>query len=95
MTIDDKTIDKLARLSSLKIDEKDKHSLAVELEEIVQFVNNLKDIDVSHVSSTFTTIEGGLPLRADEVVSNPDFGAKLLCNAPKSDDGYFIVPNIL
>ncbi|RLA75259.1 MAG: Asp-tRNA(Asn)/Glu-tRNA(Gln) amidotransferase GatCAB subunit C [Epsilonproteobacteria bacterium] len=95
MTIDDKTIDKLARLSSLYIDDKDKKALAVEIEEIVQFVNNLDDIDVSHVRSTFTTIKGGLTLRRDEVVSNPDFGAKLLANAPKSDDGYFIVPNIL
>ncbi len=95
MTIDDKTIDKLARLCHLHIEDKEKHALAVELEEIVQFVNNLDDIDLSHVCSTFTTIKGGLTLRSDDIVSNPDFGAKLLANAPKSEDGYFIVPNIL
>ena len=41
MTIDNTTIDKLAKLSSLTIDESKKESLGKELEDIVTFVENL------------------------------------------------------
>ncbi len=95
MTIDDNTIDKLAKLSSLEIDESKKESLKAELGEIINFVENLNEIDVSHIDATFTTVEGGTPLRED--ISNQDLemSKHILENAPKSEDGYFIVPKII
>lgn len=95
MTIDDNTIDKLAKLSSLEIDDSKKESLKTELGEIINFVENLNELDVSHIDATFTTVEGGTPLRED--ISNQDLemSKHILENAPKSEDGYFIVPKII
>lgn len=95
MTIDDNTIDKLAKLSSLEIDDSKKESLKAELGEIINFVENLNELDVSHIDATFTTVEGGTPLRED--ISNQDLemSKHILENAPKSEDGYFIVPKII
>ena len=95
MAIDNKTIDKLAKLSSLEISEDRKETLVAELEEIVGFVENLNEIDVSHVDATFTTIEGGAMLREDVAVSNNEVSEHILKHSPKSEDGYFIVPKII
>ncbi|PLY08635.1 MAG: Asp-tRNA(Asn)/Glu-tRNA(Gln) amidotransferase GatCAB subunit C [Arcobacter sp.] len=95
MTIDDSTIDKLAKLSSLEIDESKRESLKKELGDIINFVENLNEIDVSHIDATFTTVEGGTPLREDVSSQDLEMSKHILSNAPKSEDGYFIVPKII
>lgn len=95
MTIDDTLLQKLAKLSNLKIDESKKESLKQELGDIVNFVENLNDIDVSHIDATFTTLSGGTPLREDIVVNNPQIVEGILNNAPKRDDRFFVVPKII
>lgn len=95
MTIDDNTIDKLAKLSSLEIDESKRESLKNELGDIINFVENLNEIDVSHIDATFTTVEGGTPLREDISSQDLEMSKHILSHAPKSEDGYFIVPKII
>ncbi|AXX94067.1 MULTISPECIES: Asp-tRNA(Asn)/Glu-tRNA(Gln) amidotransferase subunit GatC [Arcobacter] len=95
MTVDDKLIAKLEKLSSLQVDDSRKEKLKSELADIINFVENLNDIDVSHIEATFTTIEGGTPLREDVSVQNLELSNQILKNAPKSEDGYFIVPKII
>jgi aspartyl-tRNA(Asn)/glutamyl-tRNA(Gln) amidotransferase subunit C len=95
MTIDNTTIDKLAKLSSLTIAEDKKEALGKELEDIVTFVENLNEIDVSHVDATFTTIEGGQPLREDNAFKEDGLADRIMNNAPKSADNHFIVPTII
>ena len=95
MTVDDKLIDKLAKLSSLEIEDSRKESLKSELADIINFVENLNEIDVSNIEATFSTIEGGTPLREDVATQDLEFSKHVLDHAPKSEDGYFIVPKII
>jgi aspartyl-tRNA(Asn)/glutamyl-tRNA(Gln) amidotransferase subunit C len=96
MTIDDKTLDKLAKLSSIELEDSRRESLKEELEDIVKFVKNLDEIDVDSIDATFTTIEGGTPLREDISNDNTDLSSHILKYAPKTDeDGHFIVPKII
>ncbi|GGD49221.1 glutamyl-tRNA(Gln) amidotransferase subunit C [Malaciobacter pacificus] len=95
MTVDDKLIEKLAKLSSLEIDDSRKENLKSELADIINFVENLNEIDVSNIEATFSTIEGGTPLREDESKQDLELSNHILKNAPKSEDGYFIVPKII
>ncbi len=95
MTVDDKLIDKLAKLSSLQIDESKKEKLKSELGDIINFVENLNEIDVSNIEATFNTVEGGTPLREDIPKQNLELSNHILRNAPKSEEGYFIVPKII
>lgn len=95
MTVDDKTIEKLAKLSSLELDEKNKEALKQELGEIINFVENLNEIDVSHIEATFTTVEGGTPLREDVAVQDLEMSNHILNHAPKSEEGFFVVPKII
>lgn len=95
MTVDDKLIEKLAKLSSLEIDDSKKENLKSELADIINFVDNLNEIDVSSIEATFSTIEGGTPLREDESKQDLELSNHILNHAPKSEDGYFIVPKII
>lgn len=95
MTVDDSLIAKLAKLSSLEIDESKKEKLKAELGDIINFVENLNDIDVSHIEATFSTIEGGTPLREDVSKQDLELSNHILNHAPKSENGYFIVPKII
>jgi len=95
MTIDNTTVDKLAKLSSLEIEDDKKQSIAKELADIVEFVENLNDIDVSHVDATFTTIQGGQPFREDTSFKQDGLSEAIMKNAPKSENNYFVVPAII
>ena len=95
MTVDDKLIDKLAKLSSLEINESKKEHLKSELGDIINFFENLNEIDVSQIDATFTTVEGGTPLREDVAKQDLELSKHILDHAPKSEDGYFIVPKII
>ena len=95
MTIDDTLLQKLSKLSNLKIDEDKKEGLKQELGDIVNFVENLNAIDVSHIDATFTTLGGGTTLREDIVVSNEALVAGILNNAPQKEDRFFVVPKII
>ncbi len=95
MRVDDELIDKLAKLSSLEIEESKKQSLKSELADIINFVENLNEIDVSNIEATFNTVEGGTPLREDEAKQDLELSNHILKNAPKAEDRYFIVPKII
>ena len=95
-TIDDKTLDKLAKLSSIKLDESRRAILKSELEDIVSFVENLNDINVDDIEATFTTVPGGTQLREDIISDNTKMSEHILKHAPKTtEDGHFIVPKII
>lgn len=95
MTVDDNLIQRLAKLSSLEIEENKKEELKSQLGEIINFVENLNEIDVSDIDATFTTLEGGTPLREDISKQDLELSKHILDHAPKSEDGYFIVPKII
>lgn len=95
MVVDDALIDRLAKLSSLEIDDSKREDLKENLGEIINFVENLNEIDVSNIDATFTTVEGGTPLREDIAKQDLELSSHILKHAPKSEDGYFIVPKII
>jgi len=95
MKIDNQTINKLEKLSALQISDERKEVLKDELSQIVSFIENLDEIDVSGVDATFTTITGGQPLRSDEVTSKSEVSAHIMSNAPRVEDNCFIVPAII
>ena len=95
MTVDDKLIAKLEKLSSLQVDDSRKEKLKSELADIINFVENLNEIDVSGIEATFSTIEGGTPLREDIAVQDLELSSNIMKHAPNSEDGYFIVPKII
>jgi len=92
MKIDEKLINRLENLSMIEIEDKEK--MAKDLEEIVEFVEMLNELDTENIEATFSTLNNPTPLREDEPVKS-DIIEDVLKHAPKSKDGYFIVPKII
>jgi len=93
--IDNKLLEKLEKLSMLKIEDEKKEELAGQLTEILAYVENLSELNTENLEASFSTLSGGTPLREDTPHSNPEISQSILAHAPKSEDNFFIVPKII
>lgn len=85
-------VEKLEKLSNLKVENKEE--IAAQLASILEYVENLNELDTQNIASTFSTLEGGTPLREDTPIKS-DLCSQVLQKAPKAQDDFFIVPNII
>lgn len=89
--IDDNTLNKLEQLSYIKIDSNNKESIKSELNEILKFIENLNQLNIT---DEYKTTNNTLKLR-DDIVINSNVGEKILESALNTKDGFFIVPKII
>ena len=94
MAIDVATVAKVASLSRLREPEARLEALAGELNGILGWIEQLNEVDVTGVEPMTTAVEQPTPLR-DDVVSDGNKVADIVANAPKSVDGFFIVPKVV
>jgi len=95
MIIDNTVLEKLEKLSMLKIEDEKKEELASQLSEILAYVENLSELNTDKLSATFSTLEGGTPLREDTVQKQPKIAQHIFTHAPKAENDFFIVPKII
>lgn len=95
MQIDNNILEKLEKLSHLKIDESKKDEVKEQLSGILSYIENLNELDTTNLDSSFSTLTGGTPLREDLARENHDISNKILSHAPQADDDFFIVPAII
>lgn len=95
MHIDDALLQKLEKLSSLKISDEKREGVINQLSEIVAFVENLNELNLESEEATFTTLAGGTPFREDVPNVNPAIIKTILNHAPQSESGFFVVPKII
>ncbi len=93
--IDMALLAKLEKLSHLRVDEEKKDEIISQLSEILEYVENLKELDTSDFDSYFSTLEGGTPMKEDIPVQQSEVAQKILKYAPDSRDDFFIVPAII
>jgi aspartyl-tRNA(Asn)/glutamyl-tRNA(Gln) amidotransferase subunit C len=94
MAIDVATVKKVASLSRLRESDDRLQSLAGELNGILGWIEQLNEVDVSGVEPMTTAIEMPQPMRED-VVTDGDKVSEIVANAPKTVDGFFIVPKVV
>ncbi len=95
MKFDDAMLQRLEKLSMLKIEEPKREEMIAELEKIVGFVEVLEELDTEGLDPSYSTLEGGTPMREDTPAENPEIRKIILENAPNAKDDYFVVPNII
>lgn len=95
MRIDNTVLTKLEKLSHLHVDETKKEEIIKQLSEIVSYVENLAELDTSALDASFSTLEGGTPMREDVPHNDPSIPKSILAHAPQSSDDFFIVPAII
>ena len=95
MQIDDDVLAKLEKLSHLRIDESRKEEVKEQLTGILDYIENLNELDTDALSATFSTLDGGTPLREDTPRQKSDIAKDILSHAPEAKDDFFIVPAII
>jgi aspartyl-tRNA(Asn)/glutamyl-tRNA(Gln) amidotransferase subunit C len=92
---DHQTLKKLEKLSHLRIAEEKREEVLHQLTEILEYVENLNELDTEALDSYFSTLEGGTPMREDRPANGPGIPRSILDHAPESRDDFFIVPAII
>ena len=94
MIIDKETLNKIAHLSRLEIDEKDVDKMMQDMNNMVTFVEKLNEVNTDGVEPLTTMSHEVNVLRED--IAKPDLAhPQVLQNAPKRDADYFRVPKVL
>ena len=89
-------VEKLARLSKLTVSEEESRSLSTQLSESLDYVQNLEDIDTSHVPDSYFTTDAKNVMDEDVVDESIMLSQKdALKNASSTKDGYFVIKRIL
>jgi len=94
MSVDQATVRRVAHLSRIAVTEDEVAHLQGELNAILAFVEQLNEVDVTGIEPMTSVIPMKLPLRAD-VVNDGEDAARVLANAPASEDGFFAVPKVV
>ena len=94
MAIDAATVKKVARLARIREPEERLEILAQELSSIMQWIDQLAEVDTDGVEPMTSVVHAKLPMREDVVTDGGD-AARVLANAPRAEKGFFVVPKVV
>ncbi len=94
MAIDAATVRKVAHLARIKTPQDRLEPLAEQLNGIMSWIDQLSEVDVEGVEPMTSNVAQPLRLR-DDVVTDGGKVEDVLRNAPKSADGFFVVPKVV
>ncbi|MEM7750320.1 MAG: Asp-tRNA(Asn)/Glu-tRNA(Gln) amidotransferase subunit GatC [Pseudomonadota bacterium] len=94
MQVDEDTVRRIARLARIKITDEEAVGLQSELSGILDWVEQLDEVDTENVEPMTRVVPIELKQRQDVV----DDGAKadaVVANAPLTEDHFFVVPKVV
>jgi aspartyl-tRNA(Asn)/glutamyl-tRNA(Gln) amidotransferase subunit C len=94
MSLDEATVARIARLARIAVPEAELAPLAGELSRILEWIEQLGEVDTTDVPPMTSVVAMRLRLRADEVTDG-ERPEDILENAPERQDGYFVVPRVV
>ena len=94
MAIDVDTVRKVASLAQIREPEERLAPLAAELSGILQWIEQLDEVDTDGVEPMTSAVAVSLPMREDVVTDGGD-PAVVLANAPRAERGFFVVPKVV
>jgi aspartyl-tRNA(Asn)/glutamyl-tRNA(Gln) amidotransferase subunit C len=94
MAIDAATVRKVARLARIAEPEERLEPLAKELSGILNWIEQLNEVDVADVEPMTSAVKTPLPMREDVVTEGGDPQA-VLANAPKTVNNFYVVPKVV
>ena len=94
MQVDETTVRRIARLARIKITAEEAKSLEGELSGILNWVEQLGEIDTGAVEPMTRVVAQDMKKRQDEVTDG-EIADDIVKNAPMSEDHYFVVPKVV
>lgn len=94
MKINLETIDKIAHLARLEVQEEEKQGLLDDMNKILTFMDKLNEVDTSGVEPLVYMTDEVNVLRNDEIIQEIS-REEALQNAPKQDGKFFRVAKVI
>ncbi len=94
MSIDKDTARRVAHLARIEVAEEALEPLAKDLSRILDFMDELSQVDTDGVEP-MTSVTPMELKRRDDVITDGDRQADILKNAPDAREGFFAVPKVV
>ena len=94
MKIDKNTTLKIAKLCRVRVEEHEIEELSSQLSSILDWVEQLNEVNTENVEPLSNVSTAKLPLREDKE-SFEDKSNDVLTNAPEKLENYFVVPKVV
>jgi aspartyl-tRNA(Asn)/glutamyl-tRNA(Gln) amidotransferase subunit C len=94
MSVDADTVRRIARLARIAVAEDEVERLRDEINGMLNFVEQLQEVDVEGVEPMTSVTPMAMKKRRDAVTDGNDAEA-VLKNAPQSDNNFFLVPKVI
>ena len=92
--MDKETVATISYLARLRFDEDNKDKITKDLENIIEFVDQLESADTSDIEPLANPLEKTAKTRSDEITAE-NRKETFLENAPDSNEDYFLVPRVV
>ena len=94
MALNQQTIQNLSWLARLKLPAEREGKILNDLQSILDWVEQLKQVDIDGVEPLVSVTQGIAPMRQD-VVTEGGQQAELMANAPETVQGFYVVPKVV
>ena len=94
MSIDTDTAARVAKLARIRVEDDQLPALAQEFSNILEFIEQLTEVDVDGVEPMVSVTPMRLKRRQDGVTDGSQ-QEKVLSNAPDAREGFFAVPKVV
>ena len=94
MAIDKAKVKEIAKLARMKVADKDESELARELNQILDWIEQLDEVDTKDVLPV-TSVTNEILSQRDDKVTNLDQKDKVLVNSPSDNSDFYVVPKVV
>jgi aspartyl-tRNA(Asn)/glutamyl-tRNA(Gln) amidotransferase subunit C len=94
MSVSTQQVRHIARLARIAMSDEEIDRLAPELNNILDWIEQLGEVDTDGVEPLTAVIDQQLRLR-DDVVTDGNIREDVLANAPEAQHGFFAVPKVI
>jgi len=94
MSIDKNQVKKVAKLSRISLDDSKLESLSKDLVSILNFVEQLNELDTKKIEPLNSIVDKTLEPRTDKI-NDGEIKNDILKNSPDKNEDFFIVPKVV
>ena len=94
MPIDKNQVKKVAKLSRISLDDSKLESLSKDLASILNFVEQLNELDTKKIEPLNSIVDKTLEPRTDKI-NDGEIKNDILKNSPDKNEDFFIVPKVV
>ena len=94
MAIDNAKVKEIAKLARMKVADNDESELAKELNQILDWIEQLDEVDTKDVLPV-TSVTSEILSQRDDKVTNLDQKDKVLANSPSDNSDFYVVPKVV